>query len=200
MKVKICGVTTIGDALMCAEAGADLIGLNFYPKSSRCVARDAGREIAAALRALSCPPILVGVFVDESPEMMKATLDECGLDLAQMSGDESEEVASAMGERGIKTIRITNYRLPMPNGKWILFDSSVAGQFGGTGKTADWDSAAEIAGRRRLLLAGGLTPENVAAAVRRVRPWGVDAASGVESAPGVKDSQKVKAFVRAAKG
>jgi phosphoribosylanthranilate isomerase len=201
MRVKICGVTTIDDALMCAEAGADLIGLNFYPKSPRCVTREVAAKIASTLHTLPKPPTLVGVFVNGTVETMIAVLDECTLDLAQMSGDESEEVVSTMGERGFKAIRITNDKWPLrvAYDRLVLFDAVVAGQYGGTGKTADWESAAGVAKRCRLLLAGGLAPENVAAAVRHVRPWGVDVASGVESAPGVKDSQKVKAFIRAAK-
>ncbi len=222
MKVKICGVTTINDALLCAEAGADFVGLNFYPKSPRYLARGAAREIANALHDLPKPPVLVGVFVNESAATMKVVLDECGLGLAQLSGDEPEGVLLAMGRRGFKAVR--NYQLPITNdkrqaqpandtrttgtarerrandGPQILFDAHAAGQFGGTGKTADWDAAAELAKQCRLLLAGGLTPDNVAQAIGRVQPWGVDAASGVESAPGVKDRTKVVAFIKAAKG
>ncbi|MBI3241098.1 MAG: phosphoribosylanthranilate isomerase [Chloroflexi bacterium] len=197
MKVKICGITTINDALMCAEAGADFIGLNFYPKSPRYLSRERARQIASALRDLPKPPVLVGVFVNESAAAMKAALDECGLDLAQLSGDESEDVLHAMGERGFKAIR--NHQLPITNYQLLLFDAHAAGHFGGTGKTADWTLAAQLAKQCRLLLAGGLTPDNVALAIGRVQPWGVDVASGVETAPGVKDRAKVFAFIKAAK-
>jgi phosphoribosylanthranilate isomerase len=196
MKVKICGVTTISDALMCAGAGADLIGLNFYPKSPRYLSREAAREIADALRNLPKPPALVGVFVNEPAATMKAILDECGLDLAQLSGDEPEDVLQTIGARGFKSVH--NYQLPITNNQLLLFDAHTTGQFGGTGKTADWEAAAQLASQCRLLLAGGLTPENVAQAIRVVQPWGVDVASGVESAPGVKDRAKVKAFIKAA--
>lgn len=190
---------------MCAEAGADLIGLNFYPKSPRFVTREAARGIAPAIKKLSSPLILVGVFVNESADVMNSILDECGLDLAQLSGDEPSDVLEAMGDRGFKAIR--NYQLQITNNKRqtsndkpdVLVDAYAAGQYGGTGRTADWESAARIANQCRLLLAGGLTPENVAAAVARVRPWGVDVASGVESSPGVKDRERVIRFIRNAK-
>lgn len=197
MKVKICGVTTLTDALQCAEAGADFIGLNFYPKSPRYVSQDQAREIVAALRARPDPPSTVGVFVNESAQTMRAVLEACDLDLAQLSGDEADEVLRAMGERGFKAIR--TYQSPIANNQLLLLDAYAAGRYGGTGKTADWDKAAEIAKRCRLLLAGGLTADNVAAAVARVRPWGVDVASGVETAPGVKDPSKVLAFVQNAR-
>ena len=199
MKVKICGVTTFADALMCAEAGADFIGLNFYPKSPRYLLREAACEIVNGLHDLTRRPILVGVFVNESAATMKAVLDECRLDLAQLSGDEPDEVLQAMGERGFKATRQTNACLPITNNQLLLFDAHAAGQFGGTGKTADWGAAAQLASQCRLLLAGGLTPENVGDAIRRVQPWGVDVASGVESAPGVKDPMKVKVFIHKAK-
>ena len=200
MKIKICGVTSRDDALMCAGAGAGLIGLNFYPKSPRYLTREAGREIAAAMRALPKPPALVGVFVNESAETMQRILDECELDLAQLSGDEPDEVLWAVGGRGFKAIRQPTTQLPITDNQLLLFDAHAAGQYGGTGKAADWEAAAAIAEGCRLLLAGGLTPANVAGAIQRVRPWGVDVASGVESAPGKKDRAKVIAFINAAKG
>lgn len=191
---------------MCAEAGADMIGLNFYPKSPRCIERPVAAQIAAALRARPNPPTLVGVFVDESPERMTSTLGDCGLDFAQLSGDEPDDVLLEMGACAFKVLHITGHvsRLTFDVSRFanrpdILLDAHVAGQFGGTGQTADWESAAEVAKRARVLLAGGLTPGNVAEAIRRVRPWGVDVASGVESSPGLKDAAKVKAFISAAK-
>ena len=181
---------------MCVEAGVNLIGLNFYAKSSRYVSRDSARAMASRLKSLPKPPTLVGVFVNETAETMKSVLDECGLDLAQLSGDEPDEVLQALGERGFKAIR--SYQAPITNNQLLLFDAHAAGHYGGTGQTADWESAARLATRSRLLLAGGLTPENVSAAVTRVRPWGVDVASGVESAPGVKDQLKVQLFIERA--
>jgi phosphoribosylanthranilate isomerase len=197
MNVKICGVTTVEDALMCAEAGADLIGLNFYPKSPRYLSREAATAITTALRALPKPLTLVGVFVNETAETMNAVLDECNIDLAQLSGDESDDVLDTMGERGFKAIR--KHPDAMSDSSLLLLDAHAAGMYGGTGKTVDWGRAAGLAKQCRLLLAGGLTPENVAAAVTTVRPWGVDVASGVESSPGVKDPVKVVSFIRNAK-
>lgn len=199
MKVKICGVTTVADALMCAEAGADFIGLNFYPKSPRYLAREMARQIASALHDLPKPPVLAGVFVNEPAAMMKAVLDECGLDLAQLSGDEPESVLHTMGTRGFKSVRNYHAKRPITNNQLLLFDAQAAGHFGGTGKTADWEAAAKLSSRCRLLLAGGLTPENVAQAIDHVQPWGVDVASGVESSPGVKDKAKVIAFINTVK-
>jgi len=197
MQVKICGITSIEDALMAVEAGADLIGLNFYPKSPRFLSREKAASIAGALKALPKPPTLVGVFVNETAETMKLVLDDCGLDLAQLSGDEPNEVLESMGERGFKVLR-TN-QSPTATNRLLLFDAHTAGHYGGTGQMADWELAAQLATQCRLLLAGGLTPENVAAAVTRVRPWGVDVASGVESSPGVKDRSKVQSFIERAK-
>jgi phosphoribosylanthranilate isomerase len=201
MIVKICGVTTVEDALMSAEAGADMIGLNFYPKSPRLLTREKATAIANQLRTRSLPkpPTLVGVFVNETADFMKSVLDECGIDLAQLSGDEPAEVLQAMGGQGFKAIRQTPKPTAHAAKSLLLFDAHAAGQYGGTGKTADWESAARLAMEWRLLLAGGLTSENVAAAVAHVRPWGVDVASGVESAPGVKDRSKVFSFIERAK-
>ena len=192
---------------MCAEAGADMIGLNFYPKSPRCIERPVAVQIAAALRARPNPPTLVGVFVDESPQRMTATLGDCGLDVAQLSGDEPDAIVQALGRRAFKAWRINSPQrqaqsLPpqaYPHRPDFLIDAHVPGKFGGTGEAADWEWAAEVARRARVLLAGGLTPDNVAEAIRRVRPWGVDVASGVESSPGLKDAAKVKAFIEAAR-
>ncbi len=211
MKVKICGVTTVADALMCAEAGADLIGLNFYRQGKRYVSPAAAREIAAALRALPRPPALVGVFVNETAAFMAAVLDECGLDFAQLSGDEPEEVLQAMSNRAFKGLRdlthasrFTNHvsrlapHTSPPNRPDFLLDAHVPGEYGGTGRTADWGAATEAARQWRVLLAGGLTPVNVAEAVRQVKPWGVDVASGVEHSPRAKDAAKVRSFIQAA--
>lgn len=205
MIVKICGVTSAAEALMCADAGADMIGLNFYPKSARFVTPLTAKEITAALHSLPKPPVVVGVFVNESAEAMKAMLEACGVDLAQLSGDEPDGVLKAMGERAYKVsrarypaLRISKSVEPIYRPD-LLLDSHVPGQFGGTGKTADWDSAAELARQARILLAGGLNPANVREAIRRVQPWGVDVASGVERAPGVKDPAKVRQFINLAK-
>jgi len=200
MIVKICGITSIEDALMCAEAGADFIGLNFYTKGIRYVEPKQAKEIAAELRKLSDCPTLVGVFVNEAAETMMRILDDCHLDLAQLSGNEPDEIVNAMGERGFKAIR--NDRLPITKRATppdVLFDAFVKDSFGGTGQTANWEEAAPLAKSRRILLAGGLTPHNVARAIQKVKPWGVDVASGVESSPAKKDKFKVRDFIQAAK-
>ena len=202
MKVKICGITSIEDALMCADAGADFIGLNFYTKGIRYIEPKLAKEIAAELRKFSNCPTLVGVFVNETAQTMQRILDECDLDLAQLSGTESDDVVEAMSGRGFKVIRnlqspISN--LPRPNPPDFLIDASVKGMYGGSGQTADWEEAAAVAFQSRVLLAGGLTPQNVVQAIQKVNPWGVDVASGVESSPAKKDAAKVKAFIERAK-
>ena len=198
-KIKICGIKTIQDALVAMDAGADLIGFNFYPKSPRYVDVGMCRNIMSVLRRygrVTC----VGVFVNASVAEILATMDTLGLNLAQLHGDESSEMIKALIGKGFKAFRgipesVDGFaRSESPA---FLVDASVKGLYGGSGVTADWSGAAELAKKYPLLLAGGLTPENVAEAVKQVKPWGVDVASGVESAPGEKDARKMKAFVRA---
>jgi phosphoribosylanthranilate isomerase len=144
--------------------------------------------------------VYVGVFVNAPVEEVRATMNTCGLNLAQLHGDESPEVLESLNGRAFKAFRgvpvnlmdYTTDSLPA-----FLLDASVKGAYGGTGVTADWDRAADLASRFPILLAGGLTPENVAEAIRRVNPWGVDVASGVEAASGVKDARKMRDFVKA---
>lgn len=209
-KIKICGIKTTDDALAAMDAGADLIGFNFYPKSPRYVTVGMCRNIMSVLRRygrVTC----VGVFVNASVAEILATMDTLGLNLAQLHGDESPEVMKALGGQAFKAIRlsadsVTDSRmvtefmaLRYGQPPVLLVDAAVKGLYGGSGVTADWDRAAELAKQHPLLLAGGLTPENVADAVQQVKPWGVDVASGVESAPGEKDPEKMKRFVRAVK-
>ena len=200
-KTKICGIKTIGDALAAIEAGADLIGFNFYPKSPRYVEVGVCRGIMSKVRTIG-RRTFVGVFVNASADVIHATMDTCGLNLAQLHGDETVEFMESLQEKSFKAFRgipdeehINNFA--REDAPAFLIDASVKGLYGGSGVTADWDSAAELAKKYPLLLAGGLTPENVAEAVRRVKPWGVDVASGVESAPGKKDPSKMKVFVQA---
>lgn len=203
--VKICGITNLDDALCAVEAGADLLGFIFYPKSPRSVSFDAAAEIACVVRQSKIN--LIGVFVNESPTYMLNVLDEVGLNFAQLSGTESPHDMAAMTGRAYKAIRewnddnaafmrspITDY--PLPD---LFLDANHATLFGGSGVRADESLAKTLAKRYRLLLAGGLTPENVADAIRAVKPWGVDVASGVEASPGKKDHAKVRAFITAAK-
>lgn len=200
-KVKICGIKTIDDALAAMDAGADLIGFNFYPKSPRYVDVGICRNIMSVMRKygrVTC----VGVFVNASVGEILATMDTLGLNLAQLHGDETPEMMQALQGKAFKAFRggadvEADKRMIADAAPAFLVDASVKGVYGGSGITADWSAAAELAKKYPLLLAGGLTPENVADAVRQVRPWGVDVASGVECAPGEKDARKMAEFVKA---
>ncbi len=201
MHVKICGLTNLDDALAAVEAGADYLGFNFYPPSPRCLAPADCARIVSAL-----PPgvVTVGIFVDEPPEGVRSLLDDCGLDLAQLHGAESPEVLKAMDGQAFKAFRGAGHRHASyarvgPAAPAFLIDAVSPAYYGGTGQTADWAAARQVSARYPIFLAGGLTPGNVASAVARVRPWGVDVASGVERAPGRKDHAKVRAFIAAAK-
>ncbi len=205
--VKICGITDLDDALCAVEAGADLLGFIFYPKSPRAVTPDAARRIVSEIRAQGARVRCIGVFVNEPPAHMLRVLDEVGLDAAQLSGQESPDDLRAMGGRAYKAIRAWDDAgaafarsatggEPLPD---LLLDANHATLYGGSGQRADQSLAVYLARRYRLMLAGGLAPDNVADAIRIVRPWGVDVASGVEASPGRKDPAKVRAFVAAAR-
>ena len=199
-KIKICGIKTLNDARAAISAGADYVGFNFYSKGMRFIEKETCAKITSVLKKESPHIKLVGVFVNSSIEEVNDILTTCSLDLAQLHGDESPEIFAQLAPRAFKAFRgipesINDFaRNDTPA---FLLDASVKGLYGGSGITADWNGAAELAKKYPLLLAGGLTPENVAEAVRRVEPWGVDVASGVESAPGEKDASKMKAFVQA---
>ncbi len=210
MIVKICGITTLEDALAALDAGAAMLGFNFYPPSPRYIEPAACARLVEALRRRSAAAVLVGVFVNTPPATVAAVLAQCGLDLAQLSGDEPAEDLAYLGERAFKAIRPADPtdataladrylgRGPRRTAPLLLVDAAAgAGRFGGTGRPADWAAAAALARRGPILLAGGLRPDNVAAAIAAVRPWGVDVASGVEAEPGRKDRAKMHAFVRA---
>lgn len=199
-KIKICGIKTLPDALAAIEAGADYLGFNFYPRSARFIEKAACAEITSVLKREHPQIKLVGVFVNSSVEEITDILQTCALDLAQLHGDETPEMLSALNGKAFKAFRGIPERVDgfarsaVPA---FLLDASVKGVYGGSGVTTDWEGAAELAKRYPLLLAGGLTPENAAEAVSRVKPWGVDVASGVESAPGRKDAGRIRAFVQA---
>jgi len=203
-KIKICGIKTVDDALAAMDAGADLIGFNFYRKSPRYVDVGMCRNIMSVLRRYG-RATCVGVFVNVSVSEILATMDTLGLNLAQLHGDETVETLNQLDGkafkafRGISTDFETDKRIRTDGTPAFLLDAAIKDLYGGSGVTADWNGAAELAKKYPLLLAGGLTPENVAEAVRRVKPWGVDVASGVESAPGKKDAAKLSAFVKAVK-
>jgi phosphoribosylanthranilate isomerase len=207
-KIKICGIKTLSDARAAIESGADYLGFNFYSKSVRFIGIPECAKITAVLKAEYAHIKLVGVFVNAPLADIQAVLQTCSLDLAQLHGDEPSEMLAQLAPHAFKAFRgvpdnvdaYVRYEEPA-----CLIDASVKGAYGGTGVTADWPAAAELAKRYPLLLAGGLTPDNVAAAVRQVRPWGVDVASGVEVPPqsggtaglGSKDAGRMKAFVQA---
>ena len=210
VKVKICGLTSPAEAVRCASAGADWIGLNFHPFSPRRVDPALAAEIVAALPE-GCTA--VGLFVDRPPAEVAETAERVGLRVVQLHGDEPAEDLLAL--RHLTVVRA--YRLGdlgavrrmtahldraaalgrSPDA--VLIDGYTPGLAGGTGKTIDADILSHLPHFPRLILAGGLTPENVAARVARVRPWMVDVASGVESSPGRKDLGRVAAFIEAAR-
>jgi phosphoribosylanthranilate isomerase len=198
--VKICGIKTLPNALTAIEAGADYLGFNFYPKSIRFIEKSTCAEITSVLKREHPQIKLVGVFVNSSVEEIKDILQTCQLDLAQLHGDETPEIFAQLAPHAFRAFR----GIPESNAGYerdevpaMLIDAAIKGIYGGSGVTADWTAASELAKQYPLLLAGGLTPENVADAVRQVQPWGVDVASGVESAPGAKDAEKISTFVNA---
>jgi phosphoribosylanthranilate isomerase len=203
-RVKICGLTSLEDALIAAEAGADLLGFIFYPPSPRYVTPGRARDIIGALRRAGCTARTVGVFVDEELARVREAVAYCGLDYAQLHGEEPPAYVAALGERAIKAVRVRSEadvaRLEAYRAATYLLDAYHPTMPGGTGLTWDWELALTAKRFGPIILAGGLTPDNVAEAVRRVRPYGVDVSSGVESRPGCKDGAKVRQFVAAAKG
>ncbi len=200
VKVKICGITNLDDALAAVDAGADALGFVFYDKSPRNVNPMQASAIIAKL-----PPFVqtVGLFVNEEAEQVNWTADFCGLDLIQLHGDEEPEYCPEIRRRVIKAFRVKDaaslaslqrYRVA-----GYLLDAWSPAAPGGTGETFNWELAKEAAASGRLILAGGLTPPNVRQAVEQVRPYAVDVSSGVESAPGKKEPEKVREFIRLAK-
>jgi phosphoribosylanthranilate isomerase len=199
--VKVCGVTTVEDALGVAAAGVDAIGLNFYSASLRHVTRDTAVAIARALPPRR--PLRVGVFVNAPPAEVAAVDAAVGLDVIQLHGDEDPDYVARIGPKAMKAIRVTGPEslaaLRRYRCQAFLLDGPAGGAYGGAGRGFDWSLARQAKGVWRLLIAGGLTPENVAAAVAAARPYGVDTASGVESSPGRKDLDKVRRFVATAR-
>jgi phosphoribosylanthranilate isomerase len=227
VKVKICGITSVADAVAATDAGADLLGFICYARSPRYIAPEAIGEVVRAVRthaqavAATTPqptigqtprvPRFVGVFVNSPVDDVRRVVEAGGLDYAQLHGDEPVDDLLDIGGIGFKALRpssvaraLTDAALFAPlvrhRGPSLLIDTYDPSYFGGTGTRGDWELAARIARETpHLILAGGLTPDNVAAAIRAVRPWGVDVASGVEASPGVKDHARVFAFIRRAK-
>lgn len=201
-KIKICGIKTLKDALAAIEAGADYLGFNFYPKSVRFIEKTACAEITSVLKREHPQVKLVGVFVNSPVDEIKNILQSCHLDLAQLHGDETPETFAQLAPHAFRAFRgipESNAGYERNEAPFMLIDAAVKGVYGGSGVTADWTAAAKLAQQYPLLLAGGLTPENIVDAVRQVQPWGVDVASGVESAPGEKDAGKMTQFVKEVK-
>jgi len=200
-RVKICGITSVADGLNAAEAGADMIGLMFYEQSPRHVTLARAVEIAREL-----PPLVVrvGVFANPDEAIVMRAIAECGLNLLQFHGDETSDFCTQFGIMSMKAFRMRDAgsleQLEHYHTDAFLLDAHSKSGLGGTGETFNWDLAVDAKKFGKLIfLAGGLTPENVAAAVRKVQPFAVDVSSGVEFAPGKKDAAKVRAFIAAAK-
>ncbi|MDA8387365.1 MAG: phosphoribosylanthranilate isomerase [Nitrospiraceae bacterium] len=199
VKVKICGITNHDDALAAAEFGADALGFVFYKKSPRHITPEKAAQIIYRL-----PPFVaaVGVFVDEKKEEIEKIMGRIGLDAAQFHGNEPPE-ACEIPRRTIKAIRVKeltdldpmrHYRVSA-----FLLDAYAPGALGGTGQVFNWSIAIDARAYGKIILAGGLTPDNVAVAVRMVKPYGVDVSSGVELEPGIKDHEKLRLFIQRAK-
>jgi phosphoribosylanthranilate isomerase len=210
--IKICGLTNLEDARCASEAGAELLGFIFYPKSARYVTAEQAAAIVSGLRkTLSCPlPRLVGVFVNEPVEGVRAIVERVGLDLAQLHGDEPFDQLQALGNGAYKAIRPATVMQARAQARVyasarrrdlgtpdLLIDAYHPQRYGGTGRTTDVSVARDLSRRYRLLLAGGLAPETVAEAILQVQPWGVDVSSGVERTKGKKDPARIRAFIQA---
>jgi len=196
--VKICGIRRVDDALVAAEAGADLLGFVFAP-SRRRIDPDAARDIVVEVKRQAEVKV-VGVFVNESVSEMNRIACLCHLDLVQLSGDELDETVAALDVPAIQVLHVglgetavaLESRAARSEAQLLLLDTARSGSYGGTGQTFAWEVSLELCRQRPVLLAGGLNAGNVSEAVRAVRPWGVDVSSGVE-----RDGQKSKADIRA---
>ncbi len=203
-KVKICGITNVEDAAAAVEAGADALGFVLYRKSPRYIEPALARQIIMSLPPLVIP---VGVFVDEDQQVVRDLMDSCGLALAQLHGNESAIYCKEVGRTVLKALRVKDRSTFLALAEFrgragvrgFILDAFSDEVYGGTGQVIDWQLAAEAAKVASILLAGGLTPDNVEKAIQVVQPYGVDVSSGVERAPGKKDHEKVRAFIRAAK-
>jgi phosphoribosylanthranilate isomerase len=206
VRVKICGVTRRDDAMHAASAGADLLGLNLWSGSKRHVDLEEARALAAAAREVAPAIAIVGVFVDAGLDAIVEAARAATLDVVQLHGQEPAALVDALRARGLAVWRAAAMAGPADvaalaglRADGVLLDTPTAGR-GGSGRTFDWTlGAAAVAAGHRVVLAGGLDPDNVAAAIAAVGPWAVDVASGVEAAPGIKDPARVTRFVTAAK-
>jgi len=197
VRIKICGITRPGDAVIAAQAGADAIGMVFYEGSPRSIDIETARSIVSAVPAFVCK---VGVFVDPDEQNVRSILKEISLDLLQFHGDESQAQCCRYGKPYIKAVRMTaavdlvEYSARYPDASALLLDTHVDGMAGGTGRVFDWSMIPPDPGKP-VILAGGLNDLNVAEAVARVKPYAVDVSGGVESEKGVKDKNRIDAFI-----
>jgi len=199
MLVKICGITRLNDARHAVACGVDALGFVFWPKSPRYIAPERAVEIIAALPA---HVTTVGVFVNESVDGIRAIVEGTGIGVVQLHGDETPDYASSLGRpvwRAFTVERAEAMSSAWPPDTTVLVDASDPVRRGGTGVKVDWRRAAGIARAHRIVLAGGLTPENVVEAIETVRPYGVDVSSGVEDSPGVKNVDKIERFLTGAR-
>jgi phosphoribosylanthranilate isomerase len=200
VRVKICGITNLEDALTAVEAGADALGFVFYDKSPRCIAPDKAAGIVKAL-----PPFIttVGLFVNTDSHFVNTTAERCLLDRVQLHGDESPEFCTRIVRPVVKVFRIRGEASLWPMKDYhvsaYLLDAYSPNAYGGTGMTFNWEIAKTAKQFGPIILAGGLTPDNVQQAIEAVQPYAVDVSSGVEAAPGKKDAGKVSKFVQNAK-
>lgn len=201
-RAKICGITNIEDALIAVAAGADALGFLLYRKSPRYVDPMTVQQIVAQLPPLVVP---VGVFVNEEIKVVRDLMDTCGLALAQLHGEETATYCRELSRPVLKALRLKDRSTFLSLAEFqgragvrgFVLDAFSDQAYGGTGQVVDWGLAREAAQAATVILAGGLTPENVGQALRAVQPYGVDVSSGVEVAPGKKDHEKVRAFLRA---
>jgi len=199
MIVKICGITRLEDAQQAVAHGATAIGFVFWPRSPRYVAPDRAAEI---VRTLPSAVITVGVFVNEPVDRVRAIAATAGVGIVQLHGDEPPAYADAVGYPIFRSVTLDDAveaSAAWPVGTRLLLDAADRDRRGGTGVQVDWSRAAAIAGQHPVILAGGLTPDNVAEAIGFVEPYGVDVSSGVESVPGIKDATKVARFLENAR-
>ncbi len=201
MDIKICGLTNLPDAEAALEAGADFLGFVLYPRSPRAVSAHVLRSISEKLAGRAR---MIGVFVNEQPDIVAGIASDCALWGVQLHGDERHEDFAALNMPVWRAIRIRPDGAANPNpAQWpaerYVVDADAPSLYGGTGTTSDWKAAGSLSKTLPVMLAGGLTPENVGQAIKEVRPKGVDVAGGVESAPGKKDRHKLAAFVSAAR-
>ena len=199
MMLKICGITRPTDAEQAVRLGATALGFVFWPDSPRAVTTERAAEIVAALPA---GITTVGVFVNQAPEAIRQTVAKAGIGVVQLHGDEPPSDGASLGATVFRAVTLENFetvRAAWPGDTIFLLDAADPVRRGGTGRRVDWERASEIARHTRVILAGGLTPENVADAIATVRPFGVDVSSGVEAAPGVKDAGKMARFLASAR-